>query len=82
MWVFKVKKKSDETVEHHKDRLVAKGFTQELGLDYTVTFSSVVKPTTIRTMISIVVSFGWPIRQLDVQNAFLHSHITEDLYMH
>jgi histone deacetylase 1/2 len=65
-WVIKVKKHTDGTIERYKDRLVAKGFKERYGLDYEDTFSPVVKPTTIRLLISLVVTGGWSLRQLDV----------------
>src|SRR3954470_14466435 len=71
-WVYRIKKNADGTIDRYKARLVAKGFKQRYGIDYEDTFSPVVKVATIRIVLSISVSQGWSLRQLDVKNAFLH----------
>lgn len=61
--------------------MVAKGFSQHAGLDFHDTFSSVVRASTIRTVLALAAIKGWSLRQVDINNAFLNCDLTEVLYM-
>ncbi|GJT92390.1 ribonuclease H-like domain-containing protein [Tanacetum coccineum] len=82
MWLFRHKYLADGTLSRYKARLVANCSTQLEGVDVDETFSLVVKPGTIRTVLSLATSRHCPIHQLDVRNAFLHGDLSETVYMH
>ncbi|GJY53005.1 ribonuclease H-like domain-containing protein [Tanacetum coccineum] len=73
---------SDGSLSHYKAGLVANGRSQIEGIDCDETFSSVVKPATVHTVLSLALSRDWPVHQLDVKNAFLHGSLSETVYMH
>lgn len=79
--VYKLKKKTDGTIDRYKARLVARGFSQQYGLDYEETFSPVAKMVTIRTIISLAAYKGWKLWQLDVKIAFLYGELDRDIFM-
>ncbi|GJT79051.1 ribonuclease H-like domain-containing protein [Tanacetum coccineum] len=93
LWIYPLRSKSDMfdkfhkfhadgTLSRYKARLVANGSSQQLGVDFDETFSPVVKPATIRTVLSLAVSRKWSIHRLDVKNAFLNGDLSKIVYMH
>jgi hypothetical protein len=80
-WVFKKKLKTDGTIEKYNDMLVAKGYTQKEGEDFFDTYSPVARMTIIRVLLSLAVSYGLLVHQMDVKRAFLNGELDEGIYM-
>lgn len=81
-WVFRLKRRPEGPVEKYKVLLVMKGFHRRASLDYMETFSPIVKPVTIRSVLSIVLMHNWKIHQLNTRNTFLHGSLSEVVFMH
>jgi hypothetical protein len=80
-WVFTVKTGVDGTIERFKARLVARGFTQEYGVDYEETFAPTVRMDTLRLFLATVAMEDLELHQVDVNNAFTESDLKETIYM-
>lgn len=78
---FNFKHNAYEMLNNYKAKLVPKGFNQIPGSDFEDTFSSVVKQTTIRVVLTVALTRGWRIKQLDVNNSFLNGELQEEVYM-
>ena len=83
-WVFAKKEgfPSKEDIRY-KARLVAKGFVHKEGIDYHEVFSPVVKHSSIRILLALVVQtqLNLELAQLDVKTAFLNDDLKEEIYM-
>jgi len=80
-WVYMIKGIVDDNIERYKARLVARGFTQQKGIDYSETLNPIIKQATVKLVFFIVVSRDWKIHQLDIHNAFLNGVLAEEVYM-
>ena len=80
-WIFTVKYNPDSLLERYKAPLVAKGFTQTYGIDYSETFAPMAKLNRVRVLLSIVANLDWTLQQLDVKNAFLNGDLEKEVYI-
>ncbi|MCO5603933.1 hypothetical protein L7F22_058089 [Adiantum nelumboides] len=80
-WLLRKKLHADGSVSRYKARLVARGFSQVPGMDYSETFSPVLRITSFRVLIAIAAQFRLLLHQMDVRTAFLHGDLEEEIYM-
>ncbi|GAA0158067.1 transmembrane signal receptor [Lithospermum erythrorhizon] len=78
IWVYKIKYRSDGSLEHHKARLFIFGNHQVEGVDYNETFAPVAKMVTIRAFLAVAATRNWELHQIDVHNAFLHGNLDKN----
>ena len=72
-WVFAIKRDAEGALVRYKARWVARGFTQQRGVDYDDTYASVTKPSTVKVLLSLVAHYGLQCKQYDIMTAFLHA---------
>jgi hypothetical protein len=69
-WLYKIKHAADGSIEKHKARFVARGFSLKEGIDYEETFAPVARYTSIRTIIALATKMKWKLHQMDVKKTF------------
>jgi hypothetical protein len=80
-WLFKVKRKANGLINRLKARWVAKGYSQLLGIDFDETFSPIIRLENLRLLLAIATNLGLEIHQMDVDNVFLNTELTEEIYV-
>ena len=80
-WIYKIKRDKNGAISKYKARLVAQGFTQVEGVDYTETYSPVARLSTVRTILAIAALKGYDVHQMDVDTAFLYGELQEEIYV-
>lgn len=80
-WVFKIKRNAHGSINKFKSRLVAKGYVQELGVDFEEAFAPVARLETIRLLTALAAANQWEIHHMDVKTAFLHGELNENVYV-
>ena len=80
-WVYKIKYKTDGSIERYKARLVAKGYSQKAGIDYEETYAPVIKHDSVRAMFSIAAAYKMYMVQFDIGTTFLNGDLEEEIYM-
>ncbi|KAG5371918.1 Retrovirus-related Pol polyprotein from transposon TNT 1-94 [Yarrowia sp. C11] len=80
-WVYDIKYGLDGGIERYKARLVARGFEQEAGIDYTLSFSPVIRFESVRFLLAMAANYNWAVHQMDVKTAFLYGVLDEPVYL-
>ena len=80
-WIYKIKTRSNGSIDRYKDCLVAKGFSQEYGIDYEKTFTPVACISSVRALLTVAATSKCDFFQIDVKNAFLNRNLSEEVYM-
>ena len=80
-WVFKVKRLPNGQIDRYKARLVARGFSQQYGIDYEETFAPVVRMESLHVLLAIAAAEDIEIHQMDVVTAYLAEELEEEIWM-
>ena len=80
-WIYKIKHAADDSIEKHKARFVARGFSQKEGIYYEETFSAVARYTSIRSILALAAVMKWKVHQMVFKTTFLNGVVEEEVYI-
>jgi len=80
-WVFKIKRDNKGSILKYKTRLVARGFLQKYGVDFSDTYAPVAKLKTVRAILALINEKSLCAHQMDVKTAFLNGYLNEEINM-
>ena len=80
-WIYKTKQYVDGNVQNHKARMVARGFTQQPGIDFNETFAPVARMDTVKIVFPIAAQNKWTVYQMNVKSAFLNGYLEDEVYV-
>ena len=80
-WIYKIKHAANSSIEKHKARFVARGFSQKEGIDYEETFAPVARYTSITSILALATIMRWKIHLMDVKTTFLNGVVKEEVYV-
>jgi len=78
---LKTKRDSLGNIERYKGKLIAKGFTQKEGIDYTKNFSPIFMKESLHIILALVAHFDIELQQVDVKTTFINYDLKEEVYM-
>jgi hypothetical protein len=80
-WVYKIKKDAEGNLVKHKERLLAKGYVQEHGVDFEEVFAPVARMESVRLFMALAAQESWKLHHMDVKSAFLNGELEEEVYV-
>ena len=80
-WVFSIKRDENNQIVKFKARLVARGFTQEFGIDFDLTYSPTLNSDSLKLLIAIAAKMCWNVFQLDIKAAYLNANLDKTIFV-
>ena len=80
-WIYNINHAVYGSIEKHKARFVARGFSQKEGIDYEETFAPVARYTSTISILALVAIIKWKVHQMDIKTTFLNGVVEEEVYV-